>query len=153
MFGYILNKYIQSDFFTFQLGESFEQKCNAPKDKCGIYLIYEVLNDCENLLYIGASGQRNADGTIKIRKGGMYDRLINGYHPNQFGFDIKNNNKRIKRKKQFPLMMKEFEIGMIKVYWWVTHDDKFNDFPTDIEGLITNRYKSEHYNKLPKWHQ
>lgn len=48
MFGYILNKYIQSDFFTFQLGESFEQKCNAPKDKCGIYLRIYIF-DCTKI--------------------------------------------------------------------------------------------------------
>lgn len=144
MFASILNKYDYHGNFTFEKGESYKEKCNAPKDGCGVYLIYEVKDDVENLLYIGSSGQKNKNGTIKIRKGGMYDRLTNGYHPFLFGF-----SKRIKRSILFPLIMERDGIRKIRIYWWQTYDKNYSDFPTDVERKISALYKIHVSNKLP----
>lgn len=154
MFEDILGKYKYKGSFTYTVGERFEDKCNAPTDGGGIYLIYEVKNSAEKLLYFGASGQRKPDGTFKVRKRGMYDRLINGYHPNQFSLDVeKNRGKRIKRKKHFPLIMEKFGIKMIKIYWYITYKDEYADFPTDIERKIRSKYQLSFPGKLPSWHK
>ena len=78
-----LDKYELKDHFSFESHEDFRQKCNAPKDKAGVYLIYKIENSIETLVYIGSSGQRDKNGKLKIRQGGLDDRLINGYHPNR----------------------------------------------------------------------
>jgi len=41
----------------------------------------------------------------------MKDRLVNGYHPNRFG-----EEKRIKRRKDFPMQMEKEGIKEIKTY-------------------------------------
>src|SRR5687768_12509401 len=96
-----LEKYKNAGWFNFKDSDSLKEKCNAPVDKGGIYLIYKIIDAKEILIYIGSSGQRNKDGTLKIRKGGLKDRLVNGYHPHRFG-----KTERIKRHKAFPMQMK-----------------------------------------------
>jgi len=135
MFDKNLKKYKTSGTFNFQSLESFSEKCNAPTDRSGVYLIYKILNGQEILIYIGSSGQRNAGGTLKTRKGGMKDRLVNGYHPNQFG-----KLKRVKRKKAFPEQMQIEKITELKFYWWVTYDNDNSDFPTDVERILREKY-------------
>ena len=97
MFDTELKKYRNNGTFSLKPSETLSKKCNAPADKGGVYLIYKVADEQELLIYIGSSGQKNRDGTLKVRQGGMKDRLVNGYHPNRFGQD-----KRIKRQKAFP---------------------------------------------------
>jgi hypothetical protein len=134
----ILNKYLNQGNFTFIIGEDYKSKCNAPKDRAGVYLIYKLIENRKELIYIGSSGQRDKAGRLKIRKGGIYDRLINGYHPNKFG-----QEKRIKRKIAFPMQMIESKIEEIKISWYVTFDEENFDFPTDIEKILYQNYKTE----------
>lgn len=143
----ILDNYESNGFFTFEPHEDMKSKCNAPRDKGGVYLIYKIEETNETLIYIGSSGQRDRDGNLKIRNGGLYDRLINGYHPNRFG-----ESKRIKRKSAFPKHMRNVGISKIKIYWWVTHDEIYIDFPTDVEKRLTNLY-FENQQRLPEWHK
>ena len=147
MFEKELRKYTKKGYFTFKTSEIFKEKCNAPKNNGGIYLIYKILDNQEILIYIGSSGQRKKDGTFKARIGGMHDRLINGYHPNQFG-----EAKRIKRQHAFPSQMLKEGIKEIKICWWMTYDNKFLDFPTDIETILKKKYKNS-YSQLPDWHK
>ena len=70
LFKDILIKYSQKDNFNFKVNEIFEEKCNAPNDNGGVYLIYKLEKTIETLLYIGSSGQNN-NGVLKVRKGGM----------------------------------------------------------------------------------
>lgn len=146
MFDNELNKYKSSGVFTFKPAERLIDKCDAPNDSGGVYLIYKIVGGQEVLIYIGSSGQRNADGTLKIRKGGMKDRLINGYHPNLFG-----KTKRTKRKKAFPEQMQIEKITELKFYWWVTYDNDNSDFPTDVERALRDKY-FDSFKKLPDWH-
>jgi len=146
MFEAELKKYKDFGSFTLKPSESLSKNCNAPSDKGGVYLIYKVVDGQEVLIYIGASGQKTSDGTLKIRKGGLKDRLINGYHPNRLGLD-----KRIKRQKAFPLQMQKEGISELRFYWWVTYDTDFPDFPTDVETMLREKYCLK-FHRLPDWH-
>jgi len=145
-FNKTLKKYSNRGNFHFKIGENFKEKCNAPDDGAGVYLIYKQIYDKEELIYIGSSGQRDKTGNIKTRKGGLNDRLINGYHPNRFG-----QEKRIKRKNAFPLHMTESNIPQINIYWFVTYDENNSDFPTDIEKILSQNYITN-FQQLPEWH-
>jgi hypothetical protein len=147
MFSNELKKYRLNDSFNFNYSELLAKKCNAPHDKAGIYLIFKIVDEQEILIYIGSSGQRKKDGTLKVRKGGIYDRLVNGYHPNKFG-----ETKRIKRHKAFPKQMLNEGIKEIKIYWWVTYHNENLDFPTDVETTLREIYCNEFF-KLPDWHK
>jgi hypothetical protein len=146
MFDTELNKYKTNGTFSFKPSESLKDKCNAPINQSGIYLIYKIIDEEEILIYIGSSGQKKSDGTLKNRKGGMKDRLVNGYHPNRFG-----EIKRIKRHKAFPQQMQKEDIAELKFYWWVTYDNNISDFPTDVETILREIYRSK-FQKLPDWH-
>lgn len=140
-----MDKYKIKGRFEFMSSDSLELKCNAPTDKGGVYLIFEIKGKYRRLIYIGASGQRNLDGSLKVRRsglGGMKDRLVNGYHP---------GCGKVKRKEAWPELMKIHEIEKIVVYWWVTYDAEIQDFPTDIEGILLNNYILKHGTK-PRWH-
>jgi hypothetical protein len=143
----ILKKYKSNGFYDFSLNGSYKDSCNAPSNRSGIYLIYKIIDDQEVLIYIGSSGQRDKNGDLKTRKGGMKDRLVNGYHPNKF-----DQVKRIKRSVAFPKYMLTAKIDKIRVYWWVTFDDENVDYPTDVETLLRNEYLLDNM-CLPEWHR
>ncbi|HEX3383911.1 MAG TPA: hypothetical protein VHS53_01920 [Mucilaginibacter sp.] len=147
MFENELGKYYNKGFFTFKYWESFTEKCNAPIDQSGVYLIYKIADDKETLIYIGSSGQRNNDGTLKTRKDGIYGRLVKGYHPNRFG-----QQKRIQRQRAFPMQMQAEKITEIKIYWWITYDEPHSDFPTDVDEILKRKYCAL-FKTLPTWHQ
>lgn len=130
--------------FYFKQRDSLASVCNAPKDKGGVYLVFAINNDVEELIYIGCSGKREADGSLKIRKaglGGMKDRIVNGH---QFG--------KIPRRKSWVLKMKEEKIEKLHVKWWVTYDTQIKHFPEDIESQLLRKY-FEIYNRLPRWNR
>ena len=140
-----LCKYQSRGHFTFMARQSLQVQCNAPTNRGGVYLIYREVESAEALLYIGSSGQRGPDGSIKVRKsglGGMKDRIVNGYHP-KFG--------KIKRKTAFPRQMRKEGISQLEVFWWVTFSDLHQDFPTDVEGELMSEYR-ECFGKEPPWH-
>lgn len=142
-----LKKYKRNGNFIFNVNDNFKDKCNAPTDCSGVYTIYRIVKNKEELIYIGSSGQRIKRDKIKHRKGGIYDRLVNGYHPNRFG-----EHKRIKRSKAFPKQMLNESLLVIKIYWWVTYDHSYSDFPIDVETQLTTQYRNA-FSKLPDWHQ
>jgi hypothetical protein len=83
MFESVLDKYKDRGCFSFKPEESLKDKCNAPSNKSGVYLIFRVDNRIKTLIYIGSSG-RKYKGVLKTRTtglGGMKDRLVNGRHP------------------------------------------------------------------------
>ncbi len=145
MFEKELTKYKFKGEFSFKTNDLLEEKCNAPTDNGGVYLIYKMINSKMELLYIGSSGQKR-DGKLKVRQsglGGMKDRLVNGYHP-KFG--------KIKRKKVFPIKMRDENISELKIFWWITYDKVCSDFPTDVESALRNIYLNR-FRKLPDWHK
>jgi hypothetical protein len=145
IFSEELNQFKNSGQFSFKLFENLQDKCNAPSDQCGVYLIFKVELEMEELIYIGSCGQVK-DGKLKIRKsglGGIKDRLVNGYHP-KFG--------KVKRKTAFPNQMKKENISELKFYWWVTYDSEKNELPTEVETKLRKKYFNV-FNRLPDWHK
>ena len=139
-----LNKYKINDHFFFTVTDALKDVCNAPTDKNGVYIIYSFKNGKIDVVYIGSSGKKLADGTIKTRKaglGGMKDRLVNGH---QFG--------KISRKKSWPIQMLIENIEALDIYWWVTYDEKSKDCPLKIEDVILRKYLKI-YGQLPKWNK
>jgi hypothetical protein len=137
-----LNKYKLNNHFFFNPTDALKEVCNAPTDKNGVYIVYELKNGKINLVYIGSSGKKNLDGTIKTRKvglGGIKDRIVNGH---QFG--------KISRKKSWPVKMLMENIEALDIYWWITYDNKFKDCPLEIESILLHNYL-EIYGELPKW--
>jgi hypothetical protein len=144
MFDSILDEYDMRGRFTFRPDESLKEKCDAPCDQAGVYLIYKTPESPDNLLYIGLSGQMR-DGKVKVRQsglGGMRDRIVNGYHP-RFG--------RTSRRITFPVEMEKAGIQEIAICWWVTWSPDGGDPPTEVELRLTEVYRAT-YGRLPLWH-
>lgn len=137
-----LNKYKQNDHFFFKSQDSLRTICNAPSDKSGVYLVFALKGGKIELTYIGRSGKSEKDGSIFIRKaglGGIKDRIVNGH---QFG--------KTPRRKSWPKQMERENIEALDIYWYVTHNDKYNDCPRILENKLLQKHLSI-YGKLPKW--
>src|ERR1044071_3252823 len=111
-----LTKYKEHGHFFFQPTQQLRDVCNAPSDKSGVYIIYELRRGKVNLIYIGCSGRQKKDGTMFIRKaglGGLRDRLVNGH---QFG--------KTPRRISWPIQMTTEGIEALDIYWFATHSEK-----------------------------
>jgi len=139
-----LEQYEHRGYFFYNPQEKLKIKCNAPKDKGGVYLIYKIEESKEVLIYIGVSNMRIKDGEMKTRKGGLDDRLVNGNHQ---AFEAPK-----RRATSFPREMLKEGIEEIIIYWWVTHDENKVDFPKDVENKVLKMYEDEHGTK-PEWHK
>lgn len=138
-----LSKYKNKDHFIFEANQKLSEVCNAPTNKSGVYLIYKLAKGKVELVYIGSSGQKQKDGTLKTRKaglGGLKDRLVNG---KQFGD---------RRTITFPLIMEHQKIEALDIYWYVTYDENVKDFPSDIENLLISKFYSI-FERLPEWNK
>ncbi|HFC76665.1 MAG TPA: hypothetical protein ENJ27_00315 [Candidatus Moranbacteria bacterium] len=136
-----LTKYKNNNHFFFTAKEELENVCNALKDKSGVYLVYEVENGCEELIYIGSSGKVLNNGQIKHRNGGLYDRIVNGH---QFG--------KIPRKKSWKQKLIEEKIKVLHVYWYDTFNSENKDIPVFVEATIMQRF-FEVKGRLPSWNK
>lgn len=138
-----LTKYKQSNHFFFKPADNLGDRCNAPNDKSGVYIIYSLKGGHIELIYIGRSGEVKKDGSLFIRKaglGGIKDRLVNG---KQFG-ESRHNSWRTQ-------MLKE-KIEALDIYWYVTHNDNFVDCPKILESRLLQKHFDIH-GRLPKWNK
>lgn len=139
-----LKSYKNKGHFIFRSDEKLSEICNAPTDKGGVYLVYALAKAGINLIYIGSSGKKDANGEIEVRKtglGGLKDRLVNGH---QFG--------KVPRKNSWPVQMLIEDIDALDVYWYVTHDEKINDCPRVIGKTLLDLYRNV-YGGLPGWNK
>ena len=139
-----LKKYKLNDHFFFEASDNLKDVCNAPTDKSGVYIVYALKNGKIELIYIGRSGKLNKDGSMFIRKaglGGLKDRIVNGH---QFG--------KIPRRYSWPCQIKLEKIEALDVYWYVTHNEKYNDCPRVLESTLIQNHINI-YNRLPKWNK
>lgn len=139
-----LEKYSENGRFLFSPKQILREVCNAPINKSGVYIIYDLRDGKEELIYIGRSGKMNADTSIFVRKaglGGMKDRIVNG---NQFG--------KVPRRISWPNQMIINKIDTLDVYWYVTHDNINNDCPRIVENKLLIKFV-EMYNRLPIWNR
>jgi len=138
----ILDKFSYKGSFSFKSTDSLSKVCNAPRDKNGVYLLYRTTDIEKELIYIGISGMLQPDGSVKTRKGGMRDRIING----------KQFEARKTRRNAWPDKMKEDLIEEIFIDWYVTINDEIFYVPRDIEKMLLERYLHLH-KRLPVWNK
>lgn len=136
-------KYLDTGSFIFKKNDDLKNICSAPKDKSGIYLIYD-LSKSRELIYVGCCGHLKNNGVISNRKtggGGIYGRIVNGH---QFG--------KIKRFLSIPRQMEKEDIKELEFKWFVTFNNEIKHSPIYAESTILQHY-FEAYNKLPRWNQ
>ncbi len=135
-----LNRYKEQGHFFFRPNDRLALVCNAPKNCSGIYLCYALKNGKIDLVYIGISGRKGANGNIIHRKDGLRGRFLTG------------KTDGILRKIYWPQKMIEENIGVLDIYWYVTHGNHNQDFPRELEMELLNKYKML-YGKLPRWNR
>jgi hypothetical protein len=135
-----LEKYKSNGHFFFEEKDDLNNVCNASKNGIGVYLVYALNKAKTELIYIGSSGKIKQDGTTKIRKGGIFDRLVNGKQ-----FDEP-------RKKSWKQKLISERIDALDIYWYETLDRNHNDIPVSIEGSIIQTFFDIN-GKLPKWNK
>jgi len=134
----LLKKYKKQGHFTFTGSDDLESVCNAPEDGAGVYLMFSVKKDVKELVYVGSSGSIQNSGEIKIRQGGIYDRLVHG---KQF---------KLTRKKSLPIQMKKDNIDFLEIHWFETFADSDKGIPTCVEAELIQAHFNEN-SCLPKW--
>ena len=123
-----LQKYLICGSFDYCPIDHLSRVCNAPTNQAGIYIVYANRDKQYRLVYIGISGQVNKEGIFKVRKDGLWGRLVKGKRDGEL-------------RKDFWLrqMMKE-NLDALKIFWYVTcTPEGIGDVPSSIERqLIKN---------------
>jgi len=135
-----LSKYKSNNHFFFEAKDDLGNVCNAPKSGMGIYLVYALQKGKVKLVYIGSSGKVKQSRSPQVRKGGLYDRIVNGKQ-----FDAP-------RKRSWKQMVTSEDIDALDIYWYETFHEEVKDIPTVIEGALLQEYFNS-YGKLPKWNK
>ena len=78
-------------------------------------------------------------GTLKVKSGGLYDKIVNGHQFAKTG-----------RKYSWPAQMKIENIDRLEVFWYDTFNDKNKAIPTFVEATVLQSYLDEN-GTLPKW--
>ncbi|MGL2986113.1 hypothetical protein ACSVH5_00830 [Flavobacterium sp. RSSA_27] len=132
-----LEKFTVTNSFMFSTEDSLEQVCNA-SDGCGVFLVYDLTAHRE-LIMVGSSGTVQNNGTLKIKKGGLADKIIEGHQFAKTG-----------RKYSWPAQMKLESITSLEVVWYETFNDEVKAIPTSVEGQILQYFLDEK-GRLPRW--
>lgn len=132
----ILEKYHLTGTFTFKVGERLVSKCDNIPNEPGVYLIYAVKKNKKELVYIGASGKMNQDGSFKVQK--LKKRIQN----------MQNSSTR--RQTYFENKIKELSLDWIEVKWFVTYLNEHSDLPLNIEGTLLQMHFDK-FKVLPLW--
>lgn len=135
-----LKKFKNSNCFEFKSTDDLEQICNIPQNVIGIFLVYDIKSETEKeLIMVGSSGTVQNDGTLKIKGGGLREKIIDGH---QFA--------KTARKYSWPAQMKKEDIATLEVAWYETFNDKIKSIPTFVEGQVLQEFFTEN-GKLPRW--
>lgn len=131
-----LQKYQDNGHFLFEHGQKLSEVCNAP-EKPGVYYIIRLAKGNVDLVYIGASGTINQQGTFGKQL--LHSRL---------------NNKQdgLPRQKFFEDAMRRDQADALDIYWFVTFDKQHRDLPSYVEGLLLQRHFYL-YGTLPEWNK
>lgn len=136
-----LKKYEDSGPFFFYpspVRKDCFRECNAPSDRSGVYLIYGISNNIEDLVYIGLSGKLLPNGEMKHRRGGIRDRLVNGKYA--------ENGIKITRYIYWLRMMEKEGFDRLRIQWHVTHNNNYLDCPSIIENELIYKFS-------PRWNR
>ena len=134
-----LEKFTVKGNFTFTQDDGLEEVCNAPETGSGIFVVYAITGDEKELVMVASTGTVQNDGTLKIKNGGLYDKIVNGHQFAKTG-----------RKYSWPAQMKIENIERLEVSWYETFNDDVKLIPTTIEGKILQNFLDEN-STLPRW--
>lgn len=132
-----LKKFKVSDSFTFTADDSLEQVCNASEGS-GVFLVYAV-GDEKELIMVGSTGTVQNDGSLKIKNGGLKEKIVEGHQFAKTG-----------RKYSWPAQMTKEDISTLEVVWYETFNDTSKGIPTSVEGQVLQNFMDEN-GRLPKW--
>ncbi|OCB78737.1 hypothetical protein [Flavobacterium crassostreae] len=132
-----LEKFKNNDQFSFTPEDSLEEKCNAT-DASGVFLVYAVDQEKE-LIMVGSTGTVQNNGSLKIKNGGLYEKIVNGHQFAKTG-----------RKYSWPAQMKLENISVLEVVWYQTFDETTKGIPTAVEGQILQNFLDAN-GRLPRW--
>ncbi|WP_369753764.1 hypothetical protein AB3G34_05870 [Flavobacterium sp. WC2409] len=132
-----LKKFKVSDSFTFTADDSLEQVCNASEGS-GVFLVYAVADEKE-LIMVGSTGTVQNDGSLKIKNGGLKEKIVEGHQFAKTG-----------RKYSWPTQMVKEDISTLEVVWYETFNEKSKGIPTFVEGQVLQNFLDEN-GRLPKW--
>ncbi|MGL2993281.1 hypothetical protein [Flavobacterium sp. TSSA_36] len=132
-----LEKFSVTNSFLFSPEDSLEQVCNATEG-CGVFLVFDLTSDRE-LIMVGSSGTVQNDGSLKIKKGGLTEKIVEGHQFAKTG-----------RKYSWPAQMKLEGITSLEVVWYETFNEQIKAIPTAVEGQILQNFL-EANGKLPRW--
>jgi hypothetical protein len=139
---YILSKYKEADRFIFTPSDDLKAVCNAPDDKCGIYIFYDASQNNKEIIYIGCSGHIKNDGSVNVRQsgcGGIKGRIVNGHQ-----FDGRQ------RWLSLPVQMKKNKINELEIHWFVTCTNTLIHSPIFVESCLLQDFY-ETFGRLPRW--
>jgi len=134
-----LKKFKTQNTFTFSQEDSLETVCNAPESGSGVFMVYAVQGEEKELIMVGSTGTIQNDGTLKIKNGGLYDKIVNGHQFAKTG-----------RKYSWPAQMKLENIERLEVSWYETFNEKNKTIPTFVEGQMLQNFLDEN-GRLPRW--
>jgi hypothetical protein len=134
-----LKKYKSTNSFLLTVDGNLEEVCNAPDGASGVFLVYDVTNEAKHLIMVGSTGTVQNDGTLKVKSGGLYDKIVNGHQFAKTG-----------RKYSWPAQMKKEEIETLEVVWYETFTEKKKGIPTFVEASVLQTYLDDN-GTLPKW--
>jgi hypothetical protein len=132
-----LKKFKVSDSFSFSSDDSLEQVCNASEGS-GVFLVYAVGEEKE-LIMVGSTGTVQNDGSLKIKNGGLKEKIVEGHQFAKTG-----------RKYSWPAQMSKEDISLLEVVWYETFNDKTKGIPTAVEAQVLQNFLDEN-GRLPRW--
>ena len=119
--------YTDSNHFFYEAEDDLEQVCNAPKDKEGVFKVFELRYGRIELVYIGCS---NSDG--------LFNEIVHGIHhdknPREIGWIYQ--------------IVKD-RADALDVYWYVT---KGNGEQKKEQVKMLKDFVAQ-TGKLPKWNK
>lgn len=134
-----LKKFKTQNTFSYTADDSLEEVCNAPESGSGVFLVYAVDGEEKELIMVGSTGTVQNDGSLKIKNGGLFDKIVNGHQFAKTG-----------RKYTWPKQMGIENISRLEVSWYETFNDKNKVIPTFAEGQVLQNFLDEN-GRLPKW--
>ena len=132
-----LKKFKVTNQFSFTTEDSLVEVCNASEGS-GVFLVYSV-SDEKELIMVGSTGTVQNNGTLKIKNGGLNEKIVEGHQFAKTG-----------RKYSWPAQMKIENITTIEVVWYETFNTDSKGIPTAVEGVILQNFLDEN-GRLPKW--
>ena len=134
-----LKKIKISGNFLYNADDQLENVCNAPHDSSGIFMVYEIKEEVKTLIMVSSTGTIQNDGSLKIKSGGLYDKIVEGHQFAKTG-----------RKYSWPAQMQKENIDQLEVVWYETFNAKNKVIPTFLEGQMLQNFMDEN-GTLPRW--